>query len=73
MKTFRIYQRATIQAIYKGDNYLLVLQDMPEHTVHAKPCGKMRKRQITLCIGDEVSVELSPYDLKRGRIRWRHE
>jgi len=31
-------------------------------------CGKMRKNNIRVDLGDKVVVELSPYDLKRGRI-----
>ena len=38
----------------------------------ARPSGKMAKRRIGLCRGDVVEVELSPYDLTRGRIIWRY-
>jgi translation initiation factor IF-1 len=34
--------------------------------------GKMRKHYIRLLPGDKVKVELSPYDLTRGRITYRH-
>ena len=34
--------------------------------------GKMRKNYIRVGLGDRVQVELSPYDLKRGRITWKH-
>ena len=37
-----------------------------EITAHL--CGKMRKNFIRVSIGDEVDVEISPYDLKKGRI-----
>ena len=33
--------------------------------------GKMRKFFIKIAIGDKVTVEMSPYDLTRGRITWR--
>ena len=33
--------------------------------------GKMRKNRIRLLVGDEVKVELTPYDLRRGRITLR--
>ena len=42
------------------------------HQVLAHLCGKMRLGRIVLCAGDEVDVELSEYDLHRGRIVWRH-
>ena len=41
------------------------------HTVLAKISGKMRKHYIRILPGDRVKVELSPYDLTRGRITFR--
>lgn len=43
------------------------------HEVLAHLCGKMRIRYIRIMAGDKVTVELSPYDLTRGRITWRHK
>jgi translation initiation factor IF-1 len=40
--------------------------------VLAKISGKMRRHYIRLAPGDRVRVELSPYDLTRGRITYRH-
>jgi translation initiation factor IF-1 len=41
------------------------------HEVLAKISGKMRKHYIRILPGDRVKVELSPYDLTRGRITFR--
>jgi translation initiation factor IF-1 len=41
------------------------------HEVLAYLSGKMRKYYIRILLGDRVSVELSPYDLARGRITFR--
>ena len=41
------------------------------HRVLAHVCGKMRMRYIRILPGDKVVVELSPYDLTRGRIVYR--
>ncbi|MBI3361281.1 MAG: translation initiation factor IF-1 [Chloroflexi bacterium] len=41
------------------------------HTVLAYLSGKMRKYYIRILLGDRVKVELSPYDLTRGRITYR--
>ncbi len=42
--------------------------------VIARAAGKMRRgRQIRILPGDQVDVELSAYDLTRGRIVWRHK
>ena len=42
------------------------------HRVLAHISGKIRKNFISIVLGDRVQVELSPYDLTRGRIVFRH-
>ena len=42
------------------------------HTLVAYTSGKMRKHHIRILAGDNVSLELSPYDLSKGRITFRH-
>lgn len=42
------------------------------HTLVAYSGGKMRKNHIRVLAGDKVSLELSPYDLSKGRITFRH-
>ena len=41
------------------------------HKILAHVSGKMRKNYIRIYPGDKVTIELSPYDLTRGRITWR--
>ena len=41
------------------------------HEIIAHPSGKMRKFFIRIIPGDKVTVELSPYDLSKGRITYR--
>ncbi len=43
------------------------------HEVHAHISGKMRMNFIRILPGDKVTVELSPYDLTRGRITYRYK
>ena len=43
------------------------------HEILAHVSGKMRKFSIKIAIGDKVKVELSPYDLKKGRITYRNK
>ena len=43
------------------------------HEVLAYLSGRMRKYYIRVLLGDRVVVELSPYDLTRGRITYRHK
>lgn len=42
------------------------------HNLVAYSAGKMRKHHIRILPGDKVSLELSPYDLSKGRITFRH-
>jgi len=42
------------------------------HELIAYTAGKMRKNHIRILAGDKVSLELSPYDLTKGRITFRH-
>ena len=41
------------------------------HTILAHNSGKLRMNFIRILPGDKVTVEMSPYDLTRGRITWR--
>ena len=43
------------------------------HELIATMAGKMRKFRIRILAGDKVTVEVSPYDLSRGRITFRHK
>jgi len=43
------------------------------HQLLATTAGKMRKFRIRILAGDRVTVEVSPYDLTRGRITFRHK
>jgi translation initiation factor IF-1 len=43
-----------------------------DHEILAYTAGKMRKFRIRTGVGDRVIVEMSPYDLQRGRISFRH-
>jgi translation initiation factor IF-1 len=42
------------------------------HEVLARSSGKIRMRNIRIMPGDRVTVEVTPYDLTRGRITWLH-
>jgi translation initiation factor IF-1 len=42
------------------------------HLITAHLSGKMRMHRIRILVGDEVKVELTPYDLERGRINYRY-
>ncbi len=42
-----------------------------DHEIIAHTAGKMRKNRIRVLAGDKVSVEMTPYDLTKGRITYR--
>jgi translation initiation factor IF-1 len=44
-----------------------------DHVVTAHISGKMRKYFIKIATGDKVTLEMSPYDLTKGRIVYRHK
>lgn len=44
-----------------------------DHVILAHSSGKMRKNKIRILEGDRVSVEMTPYDLTKGRITFRHK
>lgn len=52
-------------------NFRVLLEN--GHTVLAYAAGKMAKFKIRVLVGDRVSLEMSPYDLTRGRITYRHK
>ncbi len=43
------------------------------HEIIAHTAGKMRKFRIRVMVGDKVDVEMTPYDLTKGRITFRHK
>ncbi len=45
--------------------------DTNDHTILAHTSGKMRKNRIRVLAGDRVNVEMTPYDLTKGRITFR--
>jgi translation initiation factor IF-1 len=46
--------------------------DVNGNIVLAYSSGKMKKNKISIAMGDHVTLEISPYDLTRGRISYRH-
>lgn len=67
----KIEMMGTVEEALKGTQFLVRLDN--GHEVLAYLCGKMRKYYIRILLGDRVKVELSPYDLTRGRIVYRYK
>lgn len=57
--------------VLPGTNFKVELSN--GHVIVAYLSGKLRKNYIKILEGDAVKVELSPYDLTKGRIVWRNK
>ena len=62
----------TILETLPGTTFSVKL-DNSEHVVLCHLSGKIRKNNIKILIGDKVQIELSPYDLTKGRIVYRNK
>jgi translation initiation factor IF-1 len=60
----------TVTEVLPGTMYRVKFDN--GHTVLAHVSGKIRKNFIRISIGDKVTVEISAYDLTKGRITYRH-
>ena len=67
----KIKMDGTITEALPGTQFKVVLEN--GHEITAYLSGKMRKYYIRVLLGDQVTVEMSPYDLSRGRITFRHK
>lgn len=52
-------------------NTMFKVELQNKHTILAHVSGKLRMNYIRIVPGDKVTVEMSPYDLTKGRITWR--
>ena len=59
-----------VEKVLPGTMYNVKLEN--GHVILAHISGKMRKYFIRIAVGDRVTVEMSPYDLSKGRITFRH-
>lgn len=68
-KTDVVEIRGVIEELLPGATFRVKLES--GHEVLAHLSGKMRMHRIRLGVGDEVKVEMTPYDLTKGRITYR--
>jgi translation initiation factor IF-1 len=66
-----IQMMGTVTEVLPNTTFRVTLEN--GHEVLAYVSGKMRKNYIRILQGDRVAVDLSPYDLTRGRITYRHK
>lgn len=66
-----IDMQGTVHTVLPDTRYLVTLENGAEVTAYLS--GKMRKHRIRILAGDKVTLEMSPYDLTKGRINFRHK
>ena len=59
--------------VEKRPNAMFRVQLENGHEILAHTAGKMRKFRIRVMVGDKVEIEMTPYDLTKGRISFRHK
>jgi len=70
-KEDKVRMEGTIRQALPGTQFTVELDN--GHEILAYLAGKMRKYYIRVLLGDRVTVEMSTYDLSRGRIVYRHK
>jgi translation initiation factor IF-1 len=65
-----IEMRGKVAEVLPDSRFRVILDNGHELVAYAG--GKMRKHRIRVIAGDDVTLELSPYDLNKGRIMFRH-
>ncbi|HEX9705133.1 MAG TPA: translation initiation factor IF-1 [Gemmatimonadales bacterium] len=71
MKETAIEIDGTVEEVLRNSTFRVLLTN--GHRVLATIAGKMRRFRIRVLAGDRVTLAISPYDLSRGRITYRHK
>jgi translation initiation factor IF-1 len=67
----KVKMEGTVLEALPGTQFRVELEN--GHEIIAYLSGKMRRYYIRVLLGDRVTVDMSPYDLSRGRITFRHK
>ena len=70
IKEEKIEAEGVVTEVLRGTKFRVKLNDV-DAEILADISGKLRMNYIRILTGDKVTVELSPYDPRRGRIIWR--
>jgi len=66
-----IEAEGTVTEVLPNSMFKVLLEN--GHSVLAHSAGRIRRNRIRILAGDKVRVEMTPYDLTRGRINFRHK
>jgi len=69
-KEEHIEMNGVVREVLPDSRFRVTLEN--GHEIVAYSAGKMRKHHIRILAGDKVQLEMSPYDLSKGRITFRH-
>ena len=67
----KILISGNVSKILPGTKFEVTLEN--GHVVVCTLSGKLRMNQIRILVGDKVDVEMSPYDITKGRVIWRYK
>jgi translation initiation factor IF-1 len=62
--------RGKVTEVLPNSTFRIMLDN--NHEIIAYGSGKIRQNRIRIILGDTVTVEVSPYDLSKGRVTYRH-
>jgi translation initiation factor IF-1 len=65
-----IEMQGVVEEVLPDSRFRVLLEN--GHQLIAYTAGKMRKNHIRILAGDKITLELSPYDISKGRITFRH-
>ncbi|MEL6343822.1 MAG: translation initiation factor IF-1 [Myxococcota bacterium] len=65
-----IEMEGVVKEVFQGGNFLI---ETDVGDVQAHLAGRLRRYRIRVVLGDKVTVAVSPYDLTKGRITFRHK
>ena len=65
-----IEMKGVVEELLPAGSFSVKLEN--DHTILAHLAGKMRMNRIRILVGDKVKVEMTPYDLSKGRITYRY-
>jgi translation initiation factor IF-1 len=66
-----VEMEGVVSEVLPNTSFRVTLQNGAAVTAYAS--GKMRKHRVRILAGDRVTLEMSPYDLTKGRINFRHK
>jgi translation initiation factor IF-1 len=61
----------TVTELLPDSRFRVTLEN--EHEIIAYTSGRMKRHRIKTLVGDKVTVEMTPYDLDKGRVTYRHK